>query len=132
MFSFASKCSSTNFCFFFCVSIFIETIDCQLVENHDAIWDDGVAPEITIDFDASHISRKEGLLSWLGGLAFFTTLYNLLRLTDPESKNPAVNRKMDVVIGNPKTSFSAGEEEKKEEAAAQDEEEEEDADDDDE
>jgi len=71
------------------------------VENHDAVWDDGVAPEITIDFDASHIPSKKGLLMWLGGLTFFTTVYNVIGLTDPASKNPAVNRKMNMKVEGP-------------------------------
>ena len=73
------------------------------MEEHDLIWDDGVAPEVTIDFDAPHISKEEGALWWLGGLGFFFMLYQLIGLTDPESKNPAVNRSMNIVVENPKT-----------------------------
>ena len=39
---------------------------------------------------------------WLGGLGFFTSLYQFVKSTDPESKNPAVNRKMNVVVDNPR------------------------------
>ena len=35
----------------------------KLVEQYDAIWDDGVAPEVTLDFDCQHISSGEGLVS---------------------------------------------------------------------
>jgi hypothetical protein len=35
----------------------------KLVEQFDAIWDDGVAPEVTLDFDCQHISSGEGLVS---------------------------------------------------------------------
>ena len=35
----------------------------KLVEQYDAIWDDGVAPEVTLDFDCQHISSGEGLAS---------------------------------------------------------------------
>lgn len=74
----------------------------KLVENHDAVWDDGVAPEVGLDFDCQHISKKEGFLWWIGGLGFFTTVYNIIKMTDPESKNPAVNRKMNIVVENPR------------------------------
>ena len=33
------------------------------MEQYDAIWDDGVAPEVTLDFDCQHISSGEGLVS---------------------------------------------------------------------
>lgn len=75
----------------------------KLVENHDAVWDDGVAPEVALDFDCQHISKGEGVMWWLGGLAFFTGLFQFVKSTDPESKNPAVNRKMNIVVDNPRT-----------------------------
>jgi len=57
---------------------------------------------LALDFDCQHVSKTEGLLSWLGGFAFFATVYQVVKSTDPESKNPAVNRKMNVVIENPR------------------------------
>eukprot|EP00956_Cyclotella_meneghiniana_P027443 scaffold61435_cov42-Cyclotella_meneghiniana.AAC.3 len=69
----------------------------KLVEQYDAIWDDGVAPEVTLDFDCQHISSGEGLAWWLGGLSFFFGLAQVVKASDPESKNPAVNRKMNMV-----------------------------------
>eukprot|EP00593_Proboscia_inermis_P011404 CAMPEP_0171312804 /NCGR_PEP_ID=MMETSP0816-20121228/32099_1 /TAXON_ID=420281 /ORGANISM="Proboscia inermis, Strain CCAP1064/1" /LENGTH=129 /DNA_ID=CAMNT_0011798929 /DNA_START=94 /DNA_END=483 /DNA_ORIENTATION=+ len=80
----------------------------KLVENHDAIWDDGVAAEATIDFDCQHVPSTEGLLSWLGGLAFYTVLYNTVAWTDPESKNPAVNRQVNMVVDNPRLGHPEG------------------------
>mmetsp|Transcript_13361 Transcript_13361/g.28246 ORF Transcript_13361/g.28246 Transcript_13361/m.28246 type:complete len:144 (-) Transcript_13361:419-850(-) len=73
----------------------------KLVEHYDAIWDDGVAPEVTLDYDCQHISSGEGLAWWLGGLGFFATLYQVVKSTDPASKNPAVNREMNRVGGDP-------------------------------
>jgi len=75
----------------------------QLVENNDAVWDDGVAPELALDFDCQHVSKTEGVLSWLGGLGFFVGIYQIIKWTDPPSKNPAVNRKMNRVVDSPKT-----------------------------
>lgn len=73
----------------------------KLVENNDAVFDDGVAPEIGLDFDCQHVSSTEGVLSWLGGLSLFVGLYQFIKSTDPEGKNPAVNRKMNVVVDAP-------------------------------
>ena len=36
---------------------------------------------------------------FLGGLGFFTGLYQFAKSMDMESQNPAVNRKHDLVIG---------------------------------
>lgn len=73
----------------------------KLVEQYDAIWDDGVAPEVTLDFDCAHISWTEGLAMWLGGLGFFATLYQVVKTTKPVLKNPAVNRRMNAVGEDP-------------------------------
>ncbi len=73
----------------------------KLVEQYDAIWDDGVAPEVTLDFDCQHISSGEGLAMWFGGFAFFVTMYQVVKASDPQAKNPAVNRRMNIVGENP-------------------------------
>ncbi|KAL3762295.1 hypothetical protein ACHAWU_000942 [Discostella pseudostelligera] len=73
----------------------------KLVEQYDAIWDDGVAPEVTLDFDCQHISSGEGFAMWLGGLGFFATLYQVVKASNPAAKNPAVNRRMNIVGENP-------------------------------
>lgn len=75
----------------------------QLSEHNDAIFDDGVAPEVALDFDCQHISKTEGGLTWLGALTCYVLLYQAVKFSDPESKNPAVNRKMNMVIENPRT-----------------------------
>ncbi len=80
------------------------------MENNDAVWDDGVAPELALDFDCQHVSSSEGIASWLGGLGFFVGLYQFVKTTSPESKNPAVNRKMNVVVDAPRTGPPAVEE----------------------
>mmetsp|Transcript_17122 Transcript_17122/g.36925 ORF Transcript_17122/g.36925 Transcript_17122/m.36925 type:complete len:141 (+) Transcript_17122:84-506(+) len=71
----------------------------KLVEQYDAIWDDGVAPEMTLDFDCQHISTAEGLAMWLGGLGFFATLYQVVKASNPEGKNPAMNRTTRDIVG---------------------------------
>jgi hypothetical protein len=65
------------------------------------VWDDGVAPEVALDFDCQHVDSTEGLLWWIGGLAFFATLFQVVKATKPELKNPAVSRSMNLVIDSP-------------------------------
>jgi hypothetical protein len=61
------------------------------------VFDDGVAPELALDFDCQHISSTESLLSWLGGLSFFAGLYYYIKnVQQPEP--PAANRKMHIVV----------------------------------
>eukprot|EP00543_Licmophora_paradoxa_P002011 CAMPEP_0202458088 /NCGR_PEP_ID=MMETSP1360-20130828/20948_1 /ASSEMBLY_ACC=CAM_ASM_000848 /TAXON_ID=515479 /ORGANISM="Licmophora paradoxa, Strain CCMP2313" /LENGTH=131 /DNA_ID=CAMNT_0049078439 /DNA_START=33 /DNA_END=428 /DNA_ORIENTATION=- len=74
----------------------------QLSEQNDVIFDDGVAPELALDFDCQHISSSEGLLSWAAGLSCFVVLYFAVDSYDPTSYNPAVNRKMNMVVESPK------------------------------
>mmetsp|Transcript_5755 Transcript_5755/g.12483 ORF Transcript_5755/g.12483 Transcript_5755/m.12483 type:complete len:159 (-) Transcript_5755:172-648(-) len=73
----------------------------KLVENIDAVWNDGVAPELALDFDCQHVDSTEGLLWWLGGFGFFATVYNVIKSSNPEGKKPCVNRRMNMVIENP-------------------------------
>lgn len=76
-------------------------IDFPLVEDHELVWNDGVAAETCLDFDAPHLSRWEGLAWWAGGLAFFASFLGFNYLSDPESKRLAVQR-----INNlPETAF---------------------------
>lgn len=52
----------------------------KLVEQYDAIWDDGVAPEVTLDFDCQHISSAEGLAMWLVSIMkYFLCIINDLQ-----------------------------------------------------
>jgi len=61
-----------------------------------------VAPEPALDFDCQHISSGEGLAWWLGGFGFFAGLYQIIKWSDPESKNPAVNRRFNMVVDGPR------------------------------
>jgi hypothetical protein len=59
----------------------------QLHEEDELIWNDGVAPEAALDFDAPHISKAEGLAWWLGGFGFFYAIYLFAVATgQPEKK----------------------------------------------
>lgn len=56
------------------------------------MWDDSVAPETCIDFDASHVSSKEVISMWALGLAFFAGLFTLVSLSDVPSRSPVASR----------------------------------------
>jgi hypothetical protein len=71
-------------------SIFFFTF--QLHEEHELVWDDGVAAEAALDYDAPFISAADGLKMWLGGFAFFASIYGLVWMSDPESRRQAVPR----------------------------------------
>ncbi len=56
------------------------------------VWDDSVAPEAAIDYDAPHISLWEALKSFFAMAAFIGGIYTFLRLCDPEGNRPAAPR----------------------------------------
>merc|ERR1719276_640549 len=63
-----------------------------LHEQQDIIWDDGVAPEVTLDFDAPHIPRWMTGVMWFGGLGAFVIAYQYIKLV----RKPEVNCKLAV------------------------------------
>ena len=74
-----------------------------MVEGSDALFDDGVAPELAFDFDAAHISKWEGLATWAGAISMFFVLYNVIDLTvqaDDVDVNPALHQVTDLVGPN--------------------------------
>ena len=70
-----------------------------MTENSDCVWDDGVAPELALDFDAPHISSREGLYTWMAGLSAFAVLYQIIKFGVSATKfeNPALSHATDVV-----------------------------------
>ncbi|GMH65278.1 hypothetical protein TrRE_jg7597 [Triparma retinervis] len=81
-----------------------------LHEEHELVWDDGVAPELTIDFDAQHISSRKGLAMFAGGFLFFLSLFGLVAISDPASKNPALNRTINMIPDPPRAAAEDEEE----------------------
>jgi hypothetical protein len=61
-----------------------------LHEQDELIWNDGVAPETALDFDAPHISKTTGLLMWLGGFGFFYGIWLLASATGHPANKPSV------------------------------------------
>ena len=94
----------------------------RLPEEHELVWDDGVAPELTIDFDAQHVPKWEGLAWWLGGFGFFATIFGMAKMGvlgglggDPSTWNPAVNREAaGHIVGSEKIAVEGEEEEEEE------------------
>ncbi len=50
------------------------------MENDDCLFDDGVAPELALDFDSQHISSVEALASWAAALTGLGLFYTYLRI----------------------------------------------------
>ena len=70
----------------------------SLPENVELVWDDSVAPETAIDFDAPHVSTKEAVLMFILGFSVFFGFYKLVALWGPEERNPVALR--DYVLPN--------------------------------
>jgi hypothetical protein len=60
------------------------------------LWDDGVAPELALDFDLPNVSSREALLTMVGVFSSFAVLYHVLNFLGPE--NPALSHETDCVI----------------------------------
>jgi len=58
----------------------------------ELVWDDSVAPEAAIDFDAPHISLWEALKSLGTMFLFIGGIYTFLKWCDPEKNRPAAPR----------------------------------------
>ena len=56
------------------------------------MWDDGIAPETCIDFDASFVKTKEVLSMFVGSFAVFFGLYLYIKLYDPAGNSPVAPR----------------------------------------
>lgn len=65
-----------------------------LPEQDELIWNDGVAPETALDFDAPHISRAKGLAWWLGGFGFFYSVYLFAKWTKQPDNKPSAERRL--------------------------------------
>ncbi|GAX18393.1 hypothetical protein FisN_15Lh312 [Fistulifera solaris] len=72
----------------------------SMTENLDAVWNDGVAPELALDFDMPNTSSKEALFTWMGTLTGFFVLYQGISLVTNGAKdnNPALSHATDVVV----------------------------------
>ena len=56
------------------------------------MWDDTVAPEVILDFDAPHMPGKTVLLSFAVAFSFLFGVLGLNYLNEPEKKRPVVSR----------------------------------------
>uniref|UniRef100_A0A6V1PJS4 Uncharacterized protein n=1 Tax=Heterosigma akashiwo TaxID=2829 RepID=A0A6V1PJS4_HETAK len=58
----------------------------KLHEEHELVWDDGVAAEACLDFDVPEVPSHKGLAWLMGGFGFFGTVMGLVSLSDPAAK----------------------------------------------
>ena len=56
------------------------------------VWDDSVAPETCIDFDAPHVENEDVIKSFLIAMGFFAGIYLTMTYLDPVANNPVVSR----------------------------------------
>ena len=78
----------------------ISVFPLQIPENYDTVWDDGVAPELALDFDAPHISTQEALISLAICFSGIFCLFQGINLWTRGAKddNPALHRHHDIVV----------------------------------
>ena len=71
-----------------------------MVESTDALWDDGVAPELALDFDLPNTSSKEALMTLVGTFTGFFLLYQGIGLVTNGGKdnNPALSHATDMAV----------------------------------
>jgi hypothetical protein len=63
----------------------------QLLEEDELIWNDGVAPEACLDFDAPHVNSYEALAWWFGGIMLVYLTYRSMGLLDLQSWKKTVS-----------------------------------------
>lgn len=71
---------------------FYDSYFSQLPEEIELVWDDGVAPETCIDFDAPHVAIKDILLGFIGVVGSIAGLYNFISFMDPAGNSPVAPR----------------------------------------
>jgi len=69
-----------------------------MTENSDALWDDGVAPELALDFDAPNVSTSEATWTFVGAFGAFAVLWTGIALWTKGARddNPAFSHATDV------------------------------------
>ena len=72
------------------IIIFLTNV--QLPEEVELVWDDSVAPETCIDFDAAHISTNEVFGTFAFAFAAIFGLYTIISVVDPASLSPVAPR----------------------------------------
>lgn len=61
-------------------------------EETELVWDDSVAPETCVDFDAQHVSSDKVFRSFLTAFGCIFLLYGIISISDPSSSNPVAPR----------------------------------------
>lgn len=69
----------------------------QLNESYDGAWDDGVAPELGLDFDAPMVSSGEALRWTIGSFTGIFLLYQGIKYSGIVPEKPALPHAVDNV-----------------------------------
>jgi hypothetical protein len=70
-----------------------------MTENSDALWDDGVAPELALDFDCPNVSTSDALRTFVSTFSGFGVLMLGIYIVTGGAKdmNPAYSHATDCV-----------------------------------
>ncbi|KAA0149952.1 hypothetical protein FNF27_06251 [Cafeteria roenbergensis] len=66
----------------------------ELHEENELIWNDGVAPETCLDFDAPHYTSSGGLMMWAGAFFGLFLWYKLFATVDWNTHRKAAAREL--------------------------------------
>eukprot|EP00522_Entomoneis_paludosa_P013663 CAMPEP_0172440836 /NCGR_PEP_ID=MMETSP1065-20121228/1461_1 /TAXON_ID=265537 /ORGANISM="Amphiprora paludosa, Strain CCMP125" /LENGTH=131 /DNA_ID=CAMNT_0013189905 /DNA_START=67 /DNA_END=462 /DNA_ORIENTATION=+ len=70
-------------------------------ENSDTVWDDGVAPELALDFDMPNVSTRTALMWWGSAITTVFMISKVLQWTvDQDEFMPVVLPYEDIVDKN--------------------------------
>lgn len=73
------------------------------------MWDDSVAPETAIDFDAPHVDTKEVVFAAFLGASFFALLYTFIALNDPAKRSPLASKQAIISVEDFRADCGLGE-----------------------
>ena len=71
----------------------------QIPEEIELVWDDGVAPETCVDFDAPQVPLSTALLSLFAAASVLLGIAGLVYISDPEGSNPVAPRSAVIPYG---------------------------------
>lgn len=61
-------------------------------EENELVWDDSVAPETCVDFDAPHVPTSEVFMMIAGAFAALFGIYSFVEYYDARATNPVATR----------------------------------------
>jgi len=66
----------------------------RLPQDYDLVYNDGVAPELLLDFDAPNYSRLQATAMWATALSGIFVVYQFIAFLNPESQRPDADQEL--------------------------------------